>query len=233
MSQHKLLIYLIAFISTIALISFSLSPFFEVSNFEYKGLKILKDEEISNLLQEYENSNILYIDHRDIKRNLLKQPYIESVVIKKVYPDNIIIDIKERKPIAKIINDGQFLSFTSNGFIVEIGTKISKISVPEIKGLGYSLNNNEIKFSTVLNKIVQALKVLDTDIRSRLETVIYNDNKNIVAYFNKIPVNLGVPNQLVEKFKILQSVIIKISEEKLDVEYVDLNLFKKPVIKLK
>ncbi len=232
MSQNKLLVYLITFISTIALISFSFSPFFQIRNFEYSGLNIVSEEEISNIMHTYLNDNILFLDQRDLNKDLLGHPYIKSVEIIKDYPDQIILNIKEREPIAKINNDGQYLSFTSSGFIVETGSINSRVLVPEIKGLGYSLNNKYISFSPVFNDIVQALKELDIDVRSVIASVSYKDENTITASFRKTPIYLGIPSHLMEKFRVLQSIIIKINEEKLDVGYIDLSLYKKPVIKL-
>ncbi len=234
MSQNKLLVYLIAFISTMALISFSLSPFFQIRNFEYHGLNIVSKQEITNIIHTYFSDNILFLDQRDLNKELLRHPYIKSVEIIKDYPNQIRLNIKEREPIAKINNDGQNLLFTSSGFIVETGSIKSRVLVPEIKGLGYSLNDNYISFSPVFNDIVQALKELDIEIRSDIVTVNYKDDNDntITASFKNIPVYLGIPSQLKEKFRVLQSIIIKINEEKLDIEYIDLTLYKKPVIKL-
>ncbi len=231
MSQNKLLVYLVAFISTMALISFSLSPFFHIANFEYHGLNIITKEEIINIIEPYINLNILFLDQGDLNKDLLLHPYIKSVDIIKNYPNQIRLNIKEREPIAKINNNGQYIFFTSNGFIVETGSIKSRLSVPEIKGLGYSLNNNYISFSRVLNDIVQALKELDISIRAGIVTVIYKEN-TISASYQNIPIYLGLPSQLMDKFRVLQSIIIKITQEKLDVEYIDVTLYKKPVIKL-
>ncbi len=231
MSQNKLLVYLVAFVSTMALISFSLSPFFHIDNFDYHGLNIITKEEITNIIHPYTNANILFLDQRDLNKNLLLHPYIKSVNIIKYYPDRIRLNIKEREPIAKINNNGQYLFFTKSGFIVETGSIKSRVLVPEIKGLGYSLNNNYISFSPVLNDIVQALKELDISIRAGIVTVIYKDD-TISASYKNIPIYFGLPSQLMDKFRIVQSVIIKITQEKLDVEYIDVTLHKKPVIKL-
>ena len=231
MSQNRLLFYLIAFISIIALISFSLSPFFEVKNFVYNGLNVLVEEEISSIIETYNNANLLFLDHRNIEKELVKLPYIKSVEIEKKYPDSIIINIKEREPLARIKNNGQFLSFTSSGFIVESTPGNLRVLVPEIKGFGYSLDNNYINFSSILNELVQALKELNKNTRSMIGTILYKED-SITATFNKIPIYLGSSSQLKEKFRILQSITNKIKEEDLKVEYIDLTLFKKPVIKL-
>ncbi|MFP4661154.1 MAG: cell division protein FtsQ/DivIB [Halanaerobiales bacterium] len=232
MTQNKLLALLIAFISTISLISFSLSPFFDIQTYQYQGHAIISEDELNNVIAEYNNANILYLDHRDLARDLRGISYIKDVKITRDYPDTVIINITEREPLAKINNNGKYLAFTASGFIVESGALNTRVKVPEIMGLGYSFDNNRISFSPVLSDIVQALHELNIDNRSRLSSVIYEGN-SLTAYYSQVPIYLGEPIEVKEKFNILQSIINKIIQEELQVEYIDLNLYKRPVIKLK
>ncbi|MFP4015658.1 MAG: cell division protein FtsQ/DivIB [Halanaerobiales bacterium] len=232
MTQNKLLALLITFISIIALISFSLSPFFDVQHFTYSGLQLISENELSSTMQEYEKANILYLDHRDLANDLMEIAYVKDVEISRRYPDTVVINIKERVPLAKINNNGKYLTFTASGFIVESGAINSRVQVPEIKGLGYSLDNSNIAFSPVLNEIVQALDKLSIEYRSKLTAIIYDDD-NVTAFYGQVPIQLSDPEKLGEKFSVLQSIIKKIIQEDLQVEYIDLSLYKRPVIKLK
>lgn len=235
MSQNKLLAYLVTFFSILALISFAFSPFFEVKSIEIQGLKVLKEEDFDFLIEPYNNTNILFLDLRKLDMELKTSiMYIESVKIQKDYPDKITIKIVEREPIAMINNNGKFLSFSSNGFIVEEGSIKKRVIIPEIKGLGYTLNDHNITFSLILEKVVQALEQLSLEKRSLITNISYDEKEDIItANTNEYRIYFGAPVELVDKFKVLESIFKKIEEQGLEVEYVDLKILKKPVVKLK
>lgn len=235
MSQNKLLAYLVTFFSILALISFAFSPFFEVKSIEIQGLKVLKEEDFDFLIEPYNNTNILFLDSRKLDMELKTSiMYIESVKIQKDYPDKITIKIVEREPIAMINNNGKFLSFSSNGFIVEEGSIKKRVIIPEIKGLGYTLNDHNITFSLILEKVVQALEQLSLEKRSLITNISYDEKEDIItANTNEYRIYFGAPVELVDKFKVLESIFKKIEEQGLEVEYVDLKILKKPVVKLK
>ncbi|MFW6305990.1 MAG: cell division protein FtsQ/DivIB [Bacillota bacterium] len=234
MSQNRFLAYIITFISIIAIISFILSPFFQVRSIEFQGLKILTQNDFNTVLNPYYNSNILFLDHRKMNKKIAKNKYVKNVDIIKNYPDTIMINIKEREPIALISNNGEYVLFTVEGVIVEIDSDIKRVDVPEIKGLGYSLKNNDIFFSSIFEEIVQALDKISVSARTHIKYILYNEDQKLISEINEgIKVYLGSPEYITKKFNILQSVITKINNEDLNVEYIDLSIYKKPVIKLK
>ena len=65
---------------------------------------LLEDKEIKNLLSPIYNKNILFLKNKEIEKELMKNSYIESFVIKKKYPSTLKIQIFEKKPIAVLIN---------------------------------------------------------------------------------------------------------------------------------
>lgn len=233
MSQNKLLAYIITFISILAIISFSLSPFFEVKSIEFEGLKIMVENEFSFIIDLYEKANILFLDYSEIEKSLLELPLVKEVEIKKDFPDKINIKIIERDPIARIKNNDRYLAFTSNGFIIEEKFINSQFVLPEIRGLGYSLNSQHISFSPILEKIVQALDQLDLKKRTYLNSISYKEENVLIANAYDFSVYFGLSIDLLEKFKILDSILSKIEEESLNVSYIDLSILKRPVINLR
>lgn len=235
MSQNKLLAYLVTFFSILALVSFAFSPFFEIKSIELQGLKVLSEEDFNFLIAPYNNTNILFLDSRKLDRELKASiAYLESVKIQKDYPDKVTIKVIEREPVAMINNNGKFLSFTSNGSIVEEGSIKRRVMVPEIKGLGYTLNNRQISFSLILEIVVQALEQLSLEKRSIITNISYDEKADsITASTNGYQIYFGEPVELVDKFKVLESIFKKIEEQDLKVEYIDLKISKKPVVKIK
>ncbi len=233
MSQNKLLFLLVTIVSLIALISFGLSPFFQISEINYIGLELLTAEELNNLLRAYYLDNIIILDKSNIENHLLQSSFIKNINVIKKYPNRLEIVIEERKPLAKINNNGEYLVFTVDGFILENAAWISGI-VPEIKGMGYSLKGSRIIFTPELEQVVQALHDIDRETVARL-TQIQMDKPagKVEAFAGSIPIFLGVCDELREKFRVLHSIFNKVKDEKLPYEYIDLSIIQRPVVKLK
>ena len=81
---------------------------------------VIKDNEIKQKLNFLYNENLLFLNKQKININLKKLPFVESVRIKKIYPNKIKLKIKEKKPIAilqkkknkfYIIDSGNLIKF--------------------------------------------------------------------------------------------------------------------------
>ncbi|MFW6035129.1 MAG: cell division protein FtsQ/DivIB [Halothermotrichaceae bacterium] len=232
MSQNKLLAMLVAFISLIALVSFALSPVFQVHSFEFTGLNILEEQTLLKKIETYKKSNFFTLQSSQIKNKLMEFNYIEDLTVNKDFPDRLVIHIMERKPVAKIINNGKYLVISSEGYIIEEGSRNSIKNVPLIKGMGYSFNNNFIEFTPVFAEIVQALAEIDLDTISKLRLIEFEEG-SVTAETNKFNIKLESTDKIKLKFQILESIFTKMEKEKLDFDYIDLSIPEKPVIKLK
>lgn len=235
MSQNKMLALLIAIISIIALISFFLSPFFQLRNIAINGLNNLTENEIRDYLSSFFKKNIWLVDKGKVKNIILQNMYIKHVVVRKKLPASLLINIKERIPLGKINNNGTYLVFDKEGLIIERGSRKTRTPVPEIKGVGYTFDNNSLSLAPVFEKIVQALELVDAKTRAKIKIIDFKNDEQVVLVLNisQIDIYMGKPEELNRKFKVLESVLHKIVEENLAVEYVDLKIIKKPVIKLK
>lgn len=233
MSENKLLAYLVTFISLLALISFALSPFFEIRQIEIKGLNLLSRAELEPGLESYYGTNILFLNKKNLKESLLTISYIKDLEIRKSYPGTVLIFVKERDPVARIINNDRYLLFSSDGYIIENSPIISRVKVPEIRGVGYSFQNQYMEYTPILENIVQALEGITLKTRARMDLIDYNSEENTVtAYNGKIPIYFGQPVELLNKFRVLEFIVNKIQEEGLPVEYIDLKIINKPVVKI-
>jgi cell division protein FtsQ len=234
MPERKLLIFMVILIIVLALISFFLSPFFKLRDIDIAGLNNMSTSNINDMVSSYIKTNIWLIDKQEIKDKISLSNYVESANIKKRYPNSLLIDINERIPLGKINNNGIFLVFDKDGYILEKGA-LHKKNVPEFIGVGYSFQGNKILFASTFLKIVQALNVIDEEIKKQINKIEYDGNKEKINMILKsqIQVALGSDIEITKKFKVLQSALKKIENEKLEVSYINLSIISKPVIKTK
>ena len=103
--------------------NFTLNPNFipnlNIKKIIVKNNEIINDDEIRKKLSFLYETNILFTDLDIIEKKLKKIDLIESFKIKKVYPNEIQITIREKKPIAIIQNKKKKKYFTSTGDLID------------------------------------------------------------------------------------------------------------------
>lgn len=98
---------------------------------------LIKDKEIKKLLVPIYNKNLILLKNKDVERALLQNSFIDSFRLKKKYPNTLIIEIYEKKPIA-------ILFYKKNKFY--LSRKIDLIEFNNLKNfqnLPYVFGNKE------------------------------------------------------------------------------------------
>ena len=103
--------------------NFTLKPNFipklNIEKIKIKNNEIINDDEIKKKLSFLYETNILFSDLDAIEKKIKEIDFIESFKIKKVYPNEIQITIREKKPIAIIQNKKKKKYFTSTGDLID------------------------------------------------------------------------------------------------------------------
>ena len=91
------------------------SNFLKIEKIIVENNEVVKDKNIKeNLIFLYEK-NIFFLDKKKIKNQLENIDIIDSFEIKRVYPNEIVIKIYEKKPIAILQNKREKKYFTIKG----------------------------------------------------------------------------------------------------------------------
>ena len=117
---------------------------------------LLEDKEIKNLLSPIYNKNILFLKNKEIEKELMKNSYIESFVIKKKYPSTLKIQIFEKKPIAVLINQKDKFYLSEKIDLIEFRNLPIYQNLPHVFG-----NKDDFKiFHENLKKINFPLEII-------------------------------------------------------------------------
>ncbi len=92
---------------------------FNIQDIIIENNEIIKDENIKTKLSFLYETNIFFLDKKNIEKSLKEIQFIESYQIKKVYPNKIKIKINEKKPIAIIQHLKEKKYFTMNGDLID------------------------------------------------------------------------------------------------------------------
>ena len=78
---------------------------FNLTTIEIKNNSLLKKEDIKKLLLPIYDKNLIFLKSKEIEKALMQNSFVESFIIKKIYPNTLKIEIFEKKPIAILLNN--------------------------------------------------------------------------------------------------------------------------------
>ena len=211
------LILLIGVISGIIAFA-TCSPIFNIQNIEVINNKQLSPETIISLSELSVGQNIFKFWKNDVENKIKSNAYIESVELKRVFPNKLEINIQEREPKFSVPVLGEYAYINTQGYILEITQ--NQLNLPIITGIstkeeeikpGNRLNNKDLTELEIILKIISAMKenqldkeVTSIDISNKNDYIIYMQNE-------KKKIHLGDGSNLSNK---MLYVIAIINEEK-------------------
>lgn len=211
------LILLIGVISGIIAFA-TCSPIFNIQNIEVTNNKQLSPETIISLSELSVGQNIFKFWKNDVENKIKSNAYIESVELRRVFPNKLQINIQEREPKFSVPVLGEYAYINTQGYILEITQ--NQLNLPIITGistkeeeikLGNRLNNKDLTELEIILKIISAMKenqldkeVTSIDISNKNDYIIYMQNE-------KKKIHLGDGSNLSNK---MLYVIAIINEEK-------------------
>lgn len=197
--KRKIILILIILILLIILCCAYLftSEQFNIKNIIIIGNEQISQEEIQNLSNIKLNDNIFLTLSIISKVRLKQNSYIEDAKITKIYPNQIKIEIKERKKEFQILTDlGTYIYIDQQGNILDYSTeKLDYITITGLEITDEKLQEITRLEENDLEKMENILHILDnaenieikdaiTQISVKDEYILYLSNQNIV-------INLG------------------------------------------
>ena len=173
------------------------SPGFRIQEVSIKGNEQLAKEKIMKIADIKIGDNIFIKNGEVLKVKLKQNGYIEDVKIKKIYPNRIEIEIKERKKQFQIKTETEnYIYIDEQGYILESNT--NKLELPTIIGMDITekeVENKKRLDEKDLNKMENILQILEEfkkiEIADKV-TQIQVEDEYIISLENEgIVINLG------------------------------------------
>ena len=139
---------------------FLFSPIFNIQTRTVENNSIVSSEEIIQLSGIQIGENLFSIPTLKVKNNIKKNAYIEDIEIKRKLPNEIVIQVKERKPTYVLEKEGKYAYINNQGYILEISDH--KPNLPVITS--YQTTNFETGKRLVvedLEKMEVVLKIVE------------------------------------------------------------------------
>lgn len=134
-----------------------------IERIEVKGNETLERADVLTAAGINVGEHILLVNTGEAQRKLLEDPRIKSVKVSRVYPDQLVIALVERRPLAAIAGGGSYAIIDGEGYVLSISPDTQ--GLPEVYGMGSSgfqlgerLGDSEDFNSTILLSMIAALE---------------------------------------------------------------------------
>ena len=114
--------------------------FFSIKNIQVENNNLISKFEIVNKLSDLYGKNILLVNKDYIKKPLESIDFLRTIEVKKKYPDTIIINIFETKPVAVLLKDKKKFLIDNLSNLYPLSISISEDDLPKVFGEKAELN---------------------------------------------------------------------------------------------
>ncbi|MTV47564.1 FtsQ-type POTRA domain-containing protein [Heliobacillus mobilis] len=238
MRRGRASVLLFFFVSLLLLAAYYFlhSPYFGVSQVNVQGISLINQEEIVKLSGIHSGENIWRLDTQRIKQQLLFHPQVETVEIHRQWPSTVLIEIKERKPIAVVGQAGSFILIDQQGIFLRKVESIYGIPLPIITGVQVPLNAGPGQ-PIDAEGLPVALKVsteLTSSVLARVGEIHVSAGHRLILYTEEgLEVRFGTAEDIPAKGDMLTEMLKQLTNnggsEK--IQYIDISSPKAPVVK--
>lgn len=164
-----------------------MSPLFDITEVEVLGNEKISKETILSLSGISLGDNLYRNKKEQIQNNIKQEAYIESVEVKRVLPDKIQLQVKERKATFLLEYASSYFYMNNQGYLLEISSEM--LDVPMIKGcsspieelqVGDRLNKEDLARLEVVLRIMEAID--SNGITTKINRIDISDKQNYTLH---------------------------------------------------
>lgn len=209
---RRIIFFTVIALIVVLLITY-LTPIFNIRKISIAGNEKVQTEEILKQAGELEGKNLFSYGERRIKRQILKLPYVEKVIIKKsVFPPSVTIQIKESTPSFQVEVGKEFVVIDKGGKVLEKASQKQE-GVALLEGVAIVSANvgNEVEYkeNNAKETVITCLKQLEkAEIMQDITVVSFEDVENITFnYQNRLDVICGDITDIQRKIALFKEAI--------------------------
>lgn len=207
----KDLMLLIFFLIVIFGLTLVQSKFFYVTQIEVEGKNEILQKDIISKLSEFNNKSIVYINTNLLDEEISRDARVKTVIIKKRYPNKLIVELNEREPVAYISKNNELYVVDSDLNIFSNYNEMVNKALP----LVYYDEKSEKDITNILKVLIKS------NLYSLSSEIYKEDNKYVIILNDGIKIYI---NNLVDTKKLNQGYIVYNKEKELNntMDYIDL-----------
>jgi cell division protein FtsQ len=230
-----LLLFIFLFVGHHVYVHLLEDPFFRVRECEVEGNREIPKETILSLAELEGMPNLFTLRLREAAKRLESHPWVEQVNVRKVFPNKVLIQIEERKPIA-ILQLDELYYVDHKGVIFSPAGDGDLYNYPILTGLTRQfLEKNPVEAKHLITKALDFLKIVDKEKVFPPEEIseIHMEVTFGIQYFTKtegVEVRMGW-DQFGEKLRRLSIIWTDLRKRGLSAVSIDCSDLKRMVVK--
>ena len=230
--NRKRILWLFIFLTGIFVLFSLKTDYFYANKVIVEGNKYVEANKIVELSGITANTNILYMNVRNIKDSILTNSYLSNVKLKRKLPNTIVIDIDERTPRYVINNNESIYILDRELFILEIRAD-NPLGLPELAGLdttGLDLGDkatDSVRIKYFVENYTRLMDSLSEPIS--INRIDFTDTLNIQLEINKLIIKLGDEENLEDKLNKVINILIEEADYVNLEGYIDVSFDGNPV----
>jgi len=142
--------------------------YFEIRDISVRGIKELNEKDILALANIRPRSNILAVNTDAVVARIAANPWVKDIYVGREFPDRLVLEVRERTPVALVKQSGDFYLMDAEGFVFKKLSKADEVDLAILSGIDILAKEKSVL-------LPQALKLLDmlssTDRYSFLGTI--------------------------------------------------------------
>lgn len=135
-----------------------------------EGAYILPVKDVAALARIQPRSKMSKVDLYDVRARLLRQPFIKTATVNRLYPGTVSIRIEERQPIG-LLSGGQIRYVDADGMILPYVNSAVTVDIPAISGIE-GAQSAEVGKVFPQKDLAEAIAILET--AQALDSTMYH-----------------------------------------------------------
>lgn len=190
---------------------------FQVRNVVITGNAHLTDEELKNMAGLGADENLLSVSGRKMTLKIMESPWIRSVVVRKEFPDRLLINIRENEPFALLDMEGKLFIVDDKGVMLE---ELKDIAVPFLPVILSDPYKEKGAFLEAIT-LIKAIKNTGLIHRKGHMEIISHKPQEMSVNIGGIVVKIG-EGEYEDKLSRLLDIEEEIKKRNIAVDYIDL-----------
>ena len=171
-----------------------------------EGDNLITGKYVQEKAETLKGLNIIYIDKKSIIKDFKRNPYVEELTIKRVYPNKLKINVKEAKGLYYVNKDESYYIISSNMILLEEIDSIDDKKLIELRGIDIENLNlgDKVSKEKKIEKIAEDFYNMEQVIEENGEefsitAVDVSNMSNLKAYIGNIEIFLGTYENVFKK----------------------------------
>jgi Cell division septal protein len=215
------------------------SKYFKIKAITVTGNSHYSSDQIKKVANVAIGANIFEINKKNIEDNLTAElVWIKGIILKKIFPDKLEINITERKPYIRLVYGGKYFILDEEAVVLDeiTGNDISLYSDCLLVKNGikfYPETGEKIAKKSILGA-ADIYKALDVELKKTIKEAYISDSISsdiILITVDDKQIIFGTSDKIIEKNAILRQVLVQVYEKDVSYSVIDLRNVENPVIK--